>query len=61
MVAHLKQGKDIKRVSKETKFAMIADAPMMSREEFNAKYPDYVMTEKQFDHFVMAIRRGDDI
>jgi hypothetical protein len=46
-------------MNRETKAAMIADAPIMSREEFNSKYPDHRMTRTQFDHFVTAIRRGD--
>ena len=55
----LRQGRDIPRMNRETKAAMIADAPIMSREEFNNKYPDHRMTRTQFDHFVTAIRRGD--
>ena len=53
--------KDVKMPSRETKAAMIADAPLMSRERFNTKYPDFAMNRNQYEHFVTAINRGDKI
>lgn len=55
----IRKASEVRRWDRETKAAMIADAPRMTLEDFNAKYPDFTMNRKQFDHFVMSIRRGD--
>ena len=60
MIAELKRLKDIPMITADTMDAMVQDAKSgMALYEFNCKYPEYRMNEKQFDYFLLRIRRGD--
>lgn len=60
MVKGLKRLSDIPVISQETMAAMVQDAKSgMGLYEFNSKYPEYRMNDRQYDYFLLRIRRGD--
>ena len=60
MIAELKRLKDIPMITADTMDAMVQDAKSgMGLYEFNCKYPDYRMNEREYDYFLLRIRRGD--
>lgn len=60
MIEGLKRLSDIPVITQETMDAMVQDAKSgMGLYEFNSKYPDYRMNEREYDYFLLRIRRGD--
>ena len=60
MIAELKRLKDIPMITADTMDAMVQDAKSgMGLYEFNSKYPEYRMNEREYDYFLLRIRRGD--
>ena len=55
----IKKMSEVKTPDRNTRAAMIDDAVRMTLDEFNDKYPDFSMNRRQFEHFVMSIKRGD--
>lgn len=60
MIKGLKRLSDIPVITQETMDAMVQDAKSgMALYEFNCKYPEYRMNDRQYDYFLLRIRRGD--
>jgi len=62
MFVELKKLKDIPMITEETKASMVQDMKAgIGLAGFNSKYPEYRLNKRQFDYFLLRIRRGDRI